>query len=92
MYSKRWTTRIQDPGKFEGESVAVRFYYNLALNGGADDTVFDDLDQQYDIFLNVYRTGNRSKAQSPHLVIFENSDGFVTGTILTDQELEGLRN
>ena len=86
----RWRLKVRRPGKFEGESVAVRYYYRLWNEGGADEEACDEDGRWYGIFRNVYNPGDRPLEHRSHLVLFETDEGFVRGHILTDHELGGI--
>ena len=79
----RWNRIITDPGKFEGEPVAVRHYWNMSLNGFQDELIYDG-DLCHVVFNNVPETGQ-------NLVLFETDQGFVCHVIVSDRELEEFR-
>lgn len=69
---------IQDPGKFEGEMIYVPAYWDMGLEGMADED-----DGEHFVF-NIGQDGFDDRAFWPEIpadqkriILYENSDGFV---------------
>lgn len=62
-------------GKFEGESIATNYYYDLSLDGGQ--TVFE-IQPEERILFGFWRDAN-------YLVVEEDDNGFVTVILFTNE-------
>ena len=73
----RWNGIIRQPGKFEGEPVAVRYYWN----GDGEDHLFyaDDGETQIRVFTDV-----TDDPFLPHLCLYESCLGFVYHEFVDD--------
>lgn len=73
---------ICNPGKFEGEHPCVPFFWNLGLEGGADEETDDG---EF-----VFRINEDERAMFPvlcdvkRLVLWETDSGFVYSTFFKD--------
>lgn len=59
---------ITNPGKFEGESLATPFYYDIMLNGEGDVIEIESSDRLAFEIEDIYN----------YVVVIESSDGFVS--------------
>ena len=84
------TNIICDPGKFEGEPVYVPHYWEETLNGCCDS--FHDNDGDYEVMVirldehDRARIGADAKGED-HLLLWEDSQGFVNSRFVTDAQL-----
>lgn len=84
---------IQDPGKFEAEPIYVPYFWNVVLDGIAEDV--DDDGQT----LSVIMIDDEDRAKFPQLldagdyaiVLSERESGFVDSEVLTQTEYEAWR-
>ena len=88
---------ITPPGKFEFEHFTVKFFWNVALEGAADEEIYDpDYDTPYYVFKLVQWKNLIPKAvygQDEYLwlVLWEDDSGFVLSGWLTKDDLNELR-
>jgi hypothetical protein len=88
---KNEMARIEEPGKFEGEAMYTPYFYDLALDGGSDETIHID-NCAYDIF----EISKDDIDRYPELdgidrvAIYERDDGFVMSMILTESQYADL--
>ena len=78
----RWNMIIRRPGKFEGEPVAVRYYWNT---DSEDELIINEFDEQYRIFRDVI-----NDEAYPHLALYETGNGFVYHELVNDNRLGQL--
>lgn len=78
------------PGKFEGEPAYAEHFYNLALQGDADENFVDSFDVQIDVF----KVDQEDTAHFPDLIndefvlLWEDEQGFVfTDTATSEGDL-----
>lgn len=68
------------PGKFEGEPAYAEHFYNLALEGDADDNFVDDVDRQidwFDVDAIDADEANAPELENKILLLWEDSNGFI---------------
>ena len=86
MYDVNEQGIITSPGKFEGEMIYIPYYWDMALEGFSDDTLWDD-DVQIDRFV----IGTEDTREFPELQgfqayvieLWELDNGFVHGQFVT---------
>ena len=72
---------IAEPGKFEGDPLYVPYFWDMALQGLADDDYFDE----GDVLISVFQITEKYAATFPELEseigmlieVWENEQGFV---------------
>lgn len=76
---------ITDPGKFEGESIIIPYFYNEILEGSAD----DDFEEEHGIIIEKEDREAYPQhifSQDYGVVLKITDDGFVKGKILSKAE------
>ena len=78
---ERWV--IRSPGKFEGEPVFAPYFYDLMLNGCADDTLYDDRRYPGIGAVDVFDVTSLDQERFPslrgveHVYLYTDDQGFV---------------
>lgn len=90
-YSAEAQTLRAPPGKFEGEPYCVLYFYEQAMNGCADEPLYDGDEQAADL-LEVSDDEREAFGLSADFVaLWYSSQGFVSLQELTADEYDALR-
>ncbi len=83
------TQIIREPGKFEGEPLYVRELWELGLEGGASETVYDG-ETPVDVF--ILTDGDRESykldADDYAILLWESETGFVNSRVMTETQFD----
>lgn len=83
---------VSEPGQFEGESIATIYFYELMLDGGADELVPVGPDAYVDVF--AIDADDRARWEladtTTHVMLEISEQGFVSLTELTDRDYQRL--
>ena len=81
---------IQRPGKFEGEPKYVEYYWNEALEGAEDDTIYDRGPISVFYLSSVAQGDMGLEDDEDTLLIWEDDQGFVWHRIMQRSEYSAL--
>jgi len=83
---------IVTPGKFEGEPEYAPYYYDLAMENGEDELVFDSDDTPVSIFYvsDEDREMFHIKPETHAILLWVSDDGFVNTQEMTETEVSAF--
>lgn len=89
---EKWQVIDRNPGKFEGEPEYVKAFWEVMMDGGADETIYEG-DHPHEVF--VLSDEDRMKygfdEEDYALVLWESDQGFVNHEVISKAGLNAFR-